>query len=298
MKKLPDYSFVGHFVDIEGLKLHYLDEGAQDAEPLVMLHGNPSWSYYYRKLTLALRDNYRCIVPDHIGMGLSDRPNESQYEFTLERRVDDLAKLLDELNITQNITLVLHDWGGMIGMAYATRFPERIKRLVILNTAAFHLPKGKNVPWQLTLSRIPFLNAILNQGFNAFARGAVKYCVTRKPMPEEVAAAYLSPYNSWHSRLAVRKFVEDIPLREGDKGYDIVESVDKNLNQFSKLPMLICWGMKDFVFDRYFLEEWLRRFPDAETHPFEDAGHYILEDAAEDVIPLVGRFLENHKLPK
>jgi cis-3-alkyl-4-acyloxetan-2-one decarboxylase len=292
----PDYPFTGRHKVIEGLRIHYLDEGNKAAAPVIMLHGNPSWSYYFRKLAMVLRVRHRCIVPDHIGMGLSEKPSEDKYDFSLDRRVDDLAALLDQLDIKENLTLVLHDWGGMIGMAYAMRYPDRIKRLVILNTAAFHLPGNKSIPWQLVLSRIPFINALLNQGMNAFCLGAIKYCVKRSLMSEEVASAYAAPYNSWQNRLAVRKFVEDIPLRPGDKAYNTVDTVNKELERFSDLPMLICWGLKDFVFDEDFLDEWQKRFPFAEVHCFEDAGHYILEDAAEDVIPLINKFLNNHPL--
>lgn len=290
----PDYSFDHHYHSIKGLRLHYLDEGNKNAEPVVMVHGNPSWSFYYRKLVLALQNNYRCIVPDHIGMGLSDKPDDETYHFTLDQRVDDLESLLDHLNIKDNITLVLHDWGGMIGMAFATRYPERIKRLVILNTSAFHLPKGKTVPWQLKLSRIPVMGALLNQGLNVFARGAVKQCVTRSPMIPEIAAAYLAPYDKWGHRRAIKKFVFDIPLKPGDTAYATVDRVDKAVGQFADRPMLVCWGMKDFVFDHHFLKEWETRFPDAEFHRFEDAGHYILEDANDDIIPLVKDFLLNN----
>ena len=292
----PDYSFDHHYHSVKGLRLHYLDEGNEIAEPIVMVHGNPSWSFYYRKLVLALQDNFRCIVPDHIGMGLSDKPDDETYRFTLDQRVDDLESLLDHLNITHNITLVLHDWGGMIGMAFAIRHPERIKRLVILNTTAFHLPKDKSVPWQLKLSRIPVVGAILNQGFNIFVQGAIKRCVTRTTMSPEIAAAYLAPYDNWSHRRAVKKFVFDIPLKPGDAAYETVDQVDKTVGQFSDTPMLVCWGMKDFVFDHYFLKEWEARFPYAEFHRFEDVGHYILEDAPEDVIPLVQNFLRAHPL--
>jgi cis-3-alkyl-4-acyloxetan-2-one decarboxylase len=295
----PDYSFDHHYHSVKGLRLHYLDEGPKnndEADPIVMLHGNPSWSFYYRKLVIALMGDYRCIVPDHIGMGLSDKPDDETYRFTLDQRVDDLESLLDHLNITNNITLVLHDWGGMIGMAFAIRYPERIKRLVILNTSAFHLPKDKTVPWQLKLSRIPVVGAILNQGFNIFVQGAIKRCVTRTVMPPEIAAAYLAPYDNWSHRRAVKKFVFDIPLQPGDTAYETVDQVDKTISQFSGTPMLICWGMKDFVFDHHFLKEWEARFPDAEIHRFEDVGHYILEDAPEDVIPLVQQFLQAHPL--
>src|SRR5262245_29952549 len=135
------YPFAGHFFDAGGVRLHYLDEGR--GPPVVMLHGNPTWSFYYRTLVLRLRDRYRCVVPDHVGCGLSDKPDESRYPYTLERRVQDLTALLDHLRFDRDVTLVLHDWGGMIGSAWATRFPERVKRLVVLNTAAFPLPAGK-----------------------------------------------------------------------------------------------------------------------------------------------------------
>ncbi len=292
----PDYPFEHHYVSVQGLRLHYLDEGPRDASPVVMLHGNPTWSFYYRKLVLALRDQYRCVVPDHIGMGLSDKPANGDYQFTLKQRVDDLEALLDQLNINKDITLVLHDWGGMIGMAYAARFPDRIKRLVILNTSAFHLPEGKTLPWQISLGRMPLFSAILIQGFNMFCRGAAEHCGTRKPLPKEIHNAYLSPYDSWKSRLAVKKFVEDIPLTPYKETYSIVSHVESVLDKFSDLPMLICWGLKDFVFDSFFLNKWISLFPKAEVHSFEDAGHYILEDASEELVPLIKQFLEKHPL--
>ena len=138
------YPFTGRFHNHGGLRQHYLDEGQGD--PVVMVHGNPSWSFYYRNLVLALRGHYRVIVPDHIGCGLSDKPDDGRYRYTLKQRVDDLDALLDSLGIRERITLVLHDWGGMIGMAYACRYPERIRRLVILNTGAFPLPPTKKFP--------------------------------------------------------------------------------------------------------------------------------------------------------
>lgn len=294
--QFPDYSFDPHYAVTNGQRMHYLDEGDSAADPLVMVHGNPSWSYYYRKLVLALSDKYRCIVPDHIGMGLSDKPAEADYRFTLEQRIDDLEALLEQLGLGDNITLIVHDWGGMIGMGYAARHPDRIKRLVILNTGAFHLPAGKSLPWQIRLSRIPAIGALLNQGLNAFSKGAVTQCVTRQPMPAAVGAAYTAPYNSWHNRLAVRKFVEDIPLSRHEQAYDIVTGVQQSLVKFAAVPMLICWGMKDFVFDHHFLREWQDYFPQAEVHRYEDAGHYILEDAANEVIPEIRAFLEKHSI--
>jgi len=169
-----DYPFASHYADIDGVRMHYVDEGPKDADPVVMVHGNPSWSFYFRKMILGLREDRRCIAPDHIGMGLSDKPDDSLYEYTLKTRVDNLEILLDQLDITKNITLILHDWGGMIGSAYAVRHPERVKRLIILNTAAFRLPVNTPLPWQLKLARTPVIGEILVQGLNVFSIGAVK----------------------------------------------------------------------------------------------------------------------------
>ncbi|HLW63747.1 MAG TPA: alpha/beta fold hydrolase [Gemmataceae bacterium] len=283
------YPFASHFLDPGGLKLHYLDEG--EGEPIVMVHGNPTWSFYFRNLVLALRDEYRVIVPDHIGCGLSAKPTAEQYDFSLKRRIDDLERLLDHLGIRENITLVLHDWGGMIGMAYATRHPKRVSRLVVMNTAAFHLPKTKQFPWALWLGRNTRLGAWLILKHNAFCRAAARVGTKRLALPEAVRQAYLAPYDSPEHRLAVLRFVQTIPLKPTNAGYDIVTEVERNLHQFRDRPMLICWGMKDFVFDQHFLAEWERRFPKAKVIRFTDAGHYVLEDATGEIVENVKRFL-------
>ncbi len=290
---IPLYPFLGQNLNLDGLRYHYLDEG--DGEPLVMLHGNPTWSFYYRNLVLGLRDQYRTIVPDHIGCGLSDKPDDSRYEYSLRQRVADLETLLDRLELRDNLTLILHDWGGMIGMAFAHRHPERIKRLVILNTAAFPLPASKRLPLSLNCCRTPLLGSLLVRGFNAFSLGAVRYCVC-KPLTPEARRGYLLPYDSWRNRIAVLRFVQDIPLALGDRGYDLVQEVAEGLSRFAALPMQICWGERDFVFDGHFLAEWRRRFPAAEVHRFAEAGHYVLEDAGAEILDLVRAFLGRHPL--
>lgn len=283
------YPFAGRFLDLGGVRLHYLDEGA--GEPVVMLHGNPTWSFYYRNLVLALRGSHRCIVPDHVGCGLSDKPGDAEYEYTLERRVRDLEALLDRLRPEGSLTLVLHDWGGMIGMAYAHRHPDRVGRFVILNTAAFHLPPAKSLPWSLWLCGKTPLGPLLVRGLNVFCLGAAEACCVRRT-PRRVRRSYLAPYDSWANRVAVLRFVQDIPLTPADRSYRLVGEVQDGLHRFRGVPMLICWGEKDFVFDRHFLDEWVRRFPEAEVHRFPDAGHYVLEDAGEKLIPLVRQFLK------
>ncbi len=290
------YPWQGQRLDVgNGVQMHYLDEGKGD--PLVMLHGNPTWSFYWRNLVSGLSGSHRTIVPDHIGCGLSDKPGDDRYEYVLERRVKDLEALLDHLNITRDITLVLHDWGGMIGLAFATRHPERVKRLVVFNTAGFGLPPGKKLPWQISVVRhLPFFSLPV-RGLNAFSRGANLTCSTRAgAMTDTVKRAYLAPYDSWEHRIAVQRFVEDIPLKPGDRSWSMVQEVSDRLGQFSKVPLLICWGGKDFVFDDQFLAEWRRRLPTAEVHTFPDAGHYVLEDAHQEILPLVRDFLDRHPL--
>lgn len=283
--------FKRNYIERNGQQYHYVDEG--EGSPVVMIHGNPSWSLYYRNLVSELSAKHRCIVPDHIGCGLSDKPGDEDYDYTLANRIDDLEALLSHLGVNENITLVVHDWGGMIGMGYAARYPERIKRLVILNTGAFHLPKAKKLPPALWLGRNTALGALLVRGFNAFSGVASYIGVKRKPMDETLRKAYVAPFNSWGNRISTLRFIQDIPLKPGDRNYQLVSDIAESLAQFSQVPMLICWGLKDFVFDKHFLAEWQQRFPQAKVHAFEDCGHYILEDASEEVVPLVADFLKD-----
>ncbi len=288
------YPFESRHLDRSGLRYHYVDEGA--GPPLVCVHGNPTWSFFFRDIIKAFRSEHRVVAPDHIGCGLSDKPGDDQYDYVLNSRVDDLEALLDHLRLTENVTLVLHDWGGMIGAACALRRPERIARLVVFNTAAFPPPPGKHLPWQLKLARGSGpLASVLVRGLNLFARGAAHSAVHRR-MPRDVRRAYLAPYDSWANRIGVLRFVQDIPLGPRDRSYDLVRWVDDRLEQLSRLPTLICWGERDFVFDTAFLNEWRRRFPDAEVHAFADAGHYVLEDAADRIIPLMRDFLARHPI--
>jgi len=290
MRAIPRelYPFEDHFLDLNGLDYHYLDEGSGD--PVVAVHGNPTWSFYYRDLVRELRDSYRVVVPDHIGCGLSDKPGDDVYDYTLNRRIEDFSRLMDELGL-DDINLVVHDWGGMISLGWAVRNPERIKRLVILNTAAFHLPKSKSFPWQLWLVRDTPLGPLMVQGLNCFARGASHLACTRKKLTKAVRDAYCAPYDSWADRIATLRFVQDIPLRPGEPAYDIVSDTAARLDVFRDRPVLVCWGDKDFVFDHHFLADWQQILPEADVHRFADCGHYILEDASEEIIPLIRQFL-------
>jgi haloalkane dehalogenase len=287
------YPFAGHWLQRDGLRLHYLDEGA--GEPVLCLHGNPTWSFYYRGVVAALRDRYRVIAPDHIGCGLSDKPEDAHYDYTLQSRVRDVEALLEQLGVEENLTLVLHDWGGMIGMAVAVHRPERIARIVLMNTAAFAPAADWRMPLRLRMARVPAVGSLLVRGLNAFAAGAARMA-TVKGTPARIRAAYVAPYDSWATRIATLRFVQDIPWSPADRSYPLFKSVEARLHELADRHMLILWGERDFVFDVSFLREWRRRFPGAESHSYADAGHYLLEDAGDDAVRRIRDFLERHPL--
>jgi haloalkane dehalogenase len=252
-----------------------------------MVHGNPTWSFYYRTLAAELSRTHRVIVPDHVGCGLSDKPQD--YAYTLAQHIANLEHLIEHLGLAQ-VTMVLHDWGGAIGMGYATRHADNVTRFIIFNTAAFFLPA---VPWVLKLARSPVIGEVILRGLNGFAALAVRLAmVHHERMTPQVRAGYLAPYTSWHNRIAIYRFVQDIPVGSTHPSRQTLNEIDAGLAQFQNHPMLIIWGAQDFVFTvKDFLTEWQRRFPDAKIHVLQDAGHYVVEDAHERILPWIRAFL-------
>ncbi len=287
------YPFQGHFAEVSGQRMHYLDEGR--GEVLLALHGNPTWSFYFRKLVSSLAGQYRLVVPDHIGCGYSAKPSDDAYSYRLEQRVRDVETLVQRLEL-EDITLVLHDWGGMIGLAFACRNPSLIKRIVLMNSAGFRLPASKPFPLALALSQSQALGSLLVRGCNAFALAASFICCQRQRLPAPLRRAYRAPYDSWENRRAVHRFVQDIPLSPEHPSWPMVRFVEDHLPELADVPLQIIWGERDFVFDNHFLAEWRRRWPKAEIHSFPDAGHYILEDLGEEGIELIVDFLARHPL--
>lgn len=288
----PDYPFQPQRFEVRpGIAMSYLDEGPRDGETVVMLHGNPSWSYYWRHLVLGLRDRYRCIVPDHVGMGLSDKPGDERYRYTLQSRVEDLAALLEHLGIDGPVTLAVHDWGGMIGFGWALSHAAQVRRLVITNTAAFPLPAAKKMPWQLSFGRDSMLGALAIRGFNAFS-GIASYVGVERRMPPDVRRAYVAPYDSWAHRIATLRFVQDIPLSEKDAAWPLVAEAGGRLHEFADRPAFIGWGLKDFVFDKHCLDEFTAALPNAQVRTFDDANHYVMEDKHEILVPTIRAFLD------
>ncbi len=256
-----------------------------------MVHGNPTWSYYYRNLIRILSLEFRVIAVDNIGCGLSDKPQD--YPYRLQNHIQNLTTFLEFLEIGK-CSLVIHDWGGAIGMGYAGRFPEKIEKVIVLNTAAF---LSSRIPFRIRICRWPYLGAFLVRGCNAFA-GLARYMAVVKPLRKEIAAAYTAPYDSWENRVAIYGFVRDIPLNSDHPSYNTLIQVEKGLTLLAEknIPLLILWGGRDFCFNKYFFDEWCRRFPKAERYYFEDGGHYVLEDCFENIIPLVQQFFGNGKM--
>lgn len=284
-----EYPFPSYWLELAGARMHYVDEGARDASPVVMIHGNPTWSFYYRRLIQALKDSHRVIAPDHVGCGLSDKPQD--YPYTLAQHIENLDRLLTSLELT-DITLVVHDWGGPIGMGYATRRPETIRRLVLFNTAAFYVDA---VPWVLRVARSPVIGALLVRGLNAFARGALRWGTSRPDrFTPAIRASYLAPYDSWRHRVAIYRFVQDIPVSRSHSSRATLDQIEARLSRLRNHPALILWGADDFVFTtKDILPQWRRHLPQADIHVLEAAGHYVVEDAYERILPKLKGFLGN-----
>ncbi len=280
---LAEYPFSPKsFATEDGHVMSYLDEG--EGPVLVLLHGNPSWSYLYRNVVSLLSDRYRVIVPDHIGCGFSEKPAEFSYK--LQDHIKNIEALLEHLEI-ESCTLGMHDWGGAIGMGWATKYSTKIKGLVIFNTAAF---RSKRIPLRINICRIPLLGRLLVQGFNCFAACAVHMAVENK-MVQNVAKAFVTPYNNWRNRIATHRFILDIPLSEKHPSYSQLKEVEEGLVNLQEKPMIIFWGGKDFCFNDSFYKEWQRRFPKADCHYYPDAGHYVLEDAFDKIKTPLQQFL-------
>ena len=284
------YPFSSHFLQLDVPRYHYVDEGQGDV--LLMVHGNPTWSFYWRNLITALRDRYRIVAPDHIGCGLSDKP--ADYPYSLARHTANLVQLIDRLQL-DNVTLLGHDWGGAIGLGAAVQRPKQVSRLVLFNTGAF---PPMRVPRRIAVCRTPVLGRVALQGMNLFSRLALRMA-TSKPqrLTSAVRAGLLAPYDSWAHRVGVHRFVSDIPLTRRHPTYATLQQLEQQLPNLRSRPLQLIWGMQDWCFDEVCLGRFLSIFPDAEVHRFHDAGHWVVEDAHEKIVPLLERFFAQHPVP-
>ncbi len=283
------YPFASQEIDLDGHRYHYVDEGSGDV--LLLVHGNPTWSFYWRELIGRLSPNFRVVAVDHIGCGLSDKP--PGYPYRLAQHIDNLARFVERLGL-EDITLVGHDWGGPIALGAALADQRRYRRFVLFNTAAF---RSRRMPWRIRMCRVPLLGRLAIQGFNGFARAALKMAVSR---PERITAAVrdgiLAPYDSWAHREAIYRFVADIPLARRHPSYSTLLAVEEGLGRLAGHPWLFVWGMRDWCFTPEFLERFIEFFPRAEVHRLADAGHWVVEDAHEQIVAILENFLKRHPL--
>ena len=278
------YPFTSRFADVGGHRLHYVDEG--NGNPILFVHGNPTWSFYYRNLVQRLRSDNRAIAVDHLGCGLSDKPQK--FDYCLQRHIDNLQKLVESLDLNQ-ITLVAHDWGGAIGLGTVLRCPKRFRAIQLFNTGAFPPPY---IPSRIRVCRWPVIGKIAVQGFNAFARAATKMA-SEQPggLDAIVAEGLIGPYDSWSNRIAIHKFVEDIPLAQNHRTWQVLTDIENGLQSLKSLPINLIWGMKDWCFRPECLDRFVSHWPNAEVHKITDAGHYVVEDAVKQVCDLTDQFV-------
>ena len=282
------FPFPPHHHLVHGAAMHFVDEGS--GEPIVMLHGDPTWGYLYRNFIPALSQTYRCIVPDHLGMGKSDVPQDLSF-YRLDQRIAHFEALVLHLDL-RDITLVAHDWGGPVGLGFATRHPERIKRLVLLNTWAFAPWPGGSFPRLVDLIRSPRGDAFVLQK-NGYLEPALRGTTFHtEALSEPVLQAYRAPFPTPESRLAMVWWSRDIPVFATDVSYAAMKRIEDALPLFRQTPVLLIWGMQDPVLSPAVLRRWQRAYPHARTYEIEDASHFLQEDAHNRMVPWIEEFLQ------
>lgn len=286
-----EFPFASHWHAIEGLRYHYVDEG--QGPVLLMVHGNPTWSFHFRRLIDCYRKAYRVIAMDHIGCGLSDKPQT--YPYGLSQHADNLQRLVHRLDL-RDVTLIAQDWGGPIGLTSLVRDPDRFARIVLLNTGAFPPPY---IPWRIRVCRLPGLGSWAVRGANGFVRAAMWMAVARRQRMTPAARQGLAaPYDSWHHRVAIHAFVRDIPAHVGHPAWQQLEWLERQLRDLPPRPVQLLWGMRDWCFGPPCLDRLRQIFPHARVATFSDVGHWVLEEAADRVIAQLDRFLEaTHTAP-
>lgn len=280
---LPDFPFDPHYFELggelEGLRMHYVDEG--EGKPILLLHGEPTWAYLYRKMIPSLSQGARVIAPDLIGFGRSDKPTERAW-YSYERHVDSVRQLVRHLDLS-DITVVVQDWGGPIGLRAAIQLRDRFDHLVILNTGIFR--PGPNWPSEGFLRWRDFAERNPNLPVGFVLQGA-----TASELTDDVIAAYEAPYPDAASKAGAAAFPLLVPLRDGDPGAAEMAHVGDALENWHK-PVLVAFSDKDPVFPQRAGEKLAQRIPGAIFVGIEDASHFLQEDKGEEIAALIGNWL-------
>lgn len=280
-----EYPFKSHWFELSsGHKLHYFDHGPtaierpDSAGPILAVHGNPTWSFYYRSIANRMGGENRVIALDHIGCGLSDKPQN--YPYTLAQHTTNLVNLINHLDLT-DITLVVHDWGGAIGLGAAVQLPERFSKILILNTGAFPPPY---IPLRISACRWPWIGSAAMRHLNLFALAATRMAIHRLPQLSSAAkTGLLAPYDSYDHRVAIDRFVHDIPMHRSHPTYAVLEKLENDLPVLSSKRIHFLWGMQDWCFRPECMERLQKSLPAATRTELHDVGHYVMEEAPDEV---------------
>lgn len=278
----PLFPYESRYLFISGFRMHYVDEGSGPC--VLLLHGNPTWSFYYRRLIENLKEHFRVIAPDFIGLGLSDHPQD--IKFRAEDRIKHLQEFVDKLELN-SFSLVMHDWGGSLGTGLAVRNPERIERIVYLNTT---LTETEALPAIIKMAATPYIGKILTKYTKRFLKFTTQLGVSRK-LSKEVKSGYYLPYKNSTARSAIWNFVDDIPFDSSHPTYALMMELAEQIEKLRDKQVQIVWGLRDPCFHREMLNKVARFFPQAEVLEISEASHLVLEDAPDTAIPAISNFL-------
>ena len=270
------------FLTSSGHQLHYIDEGK--GEPIVFVHGNPSWSFEFRHLIKKLQLDYRCIALDHIGFGLSSR-SSCHEDHHPKFHAQNFIALMDHLKL-QNVTLFLTDWGGPIGLEFARKYSDRVKRIVVANTWSW--PVGKDFHFiSFSFIMSSWLGQFLIKRFNIFVNKVMPKAVGNKhALTEKVMEHYRNAQPSPSDRSACAALPGHIV-----GATDWLHEIWNDRKKFINKPTLILWGLKDIAFRKKELEYWKAELTNFEEHIFEDCGHFLAEEAPEKILPVLKAFM-------
>jgi haloalkane dehalogenase len=256
---------------------------ATNSPVILCVHGNPTWSFYWRRVIDQFAGKVRVVAVDHLGCGRSDKPSRREADYRLAAHRDRLVELIDRLDL-RRIVLLAHDWGGAIGLGAAVERVERMSGVVLLNTGAFPPPY---VPARIAACRLPAVGTLAVRGLNLFARAALTMAMSKRTLDPDAAAGLIAPYGNWHDRVAIDAFVRDIPLTRRHPTYRTLESLERDLSKLTAIPRMMVWGMKDWCFTPVCLERFLTHWPDAQVKRLADVGHYVMEDDPDSVIEAI-----------
>jgi haloalkane dehalogenase len=278
--ELPGYTFEPHYVEQDGLRMHYVDEGHGD--PVLLLHGEPTWAYLYRKVIPQLTPVARVVAPDYFGFGRSDKPTDRDW-YSYDAHTESIVRLLDELDLS-NVTVVMQDWGGPIGFRVAVEHPDRVSRLVVLNTGIYSgRPPGET--W------LRFRELVRSTG-TAFEPGRLIRLTCTTPLPDDVLAAYDAPFPEPESKTGVLMFPELVPDDEAHPSAGAMLAVRDQLKTWVQ-PALVFFGDSDPIFAPRVAERLAELIPGAELQePVAGAGHFLQEDAGDEVGQRIARWLK------